>query len=246
MTPEVGRRIFMGSVVAGLPLLASNTGLLAQASGMAHDHGPLGGADAVIDQIVRQIALIHNAAQAGPKGAHARALAAQLRMLAVYQKQRGDDDQARATLRDLVKREGRSAVLYADPDPETRRSAMQRYGFRPDARVHEVPLNVTHAQREAALDTMLTGGITPVYERLAQTLDKASEQLDHRRSGQVTIARDDWWDGFCAELWSQFQMAQLWAIPWCLTARYLEWAAPACLAMEGGAAVLLIVYLIDC
>ena len=42
------------------------------------------------------------------------------------------------------------------------------------------------------------------------------------------------------------EAAQWMALPFCLTARYFVWAAPACLAMEGGASVLLIFYLIEC
>ena len=132
MRPEVGRRVFVGSVAAGLPLLASRTALLAQGGAMAHDHGAIAAADPVIDQIVRQMALIHNSAQAGPRGTHARALASQLRMLTVYQRQQGIDDQARAAVKDMVDQQGRNALLYAEPDREMRRQAMQQYGFRPD------------------------------------------------------------------------------------------------------------------
>lgn len=247
MRPEVGRRVFVGSVVAGLPLLAGRSELFAQAGIGAHDHGAIPGADPVIDQIVRQIALIHNAAQAGPRGAHARALASQLRMLAVYQRQQGIDDQARSAVKEMVQRDGRNAMLYAEPDQEMRRKAMQQYGFRPDERALTVPLNATHAQREAALDDLLTHGLTPAYDRLAATLDKLAERLDQRRGRLVTIAQDDdWWAGYCAELYKQFQYAQLLALPWCLTARYFPWAAPACLALEGGAMVLLIAYLYGC
>jgi hypothetical protein len=246
MRPGIGRRAFVGTVAAGLPLLATRTGLLAQGGGIAHDHLSLAETDPVIDQIVRQIALIHNGAQAGPRAAHTRALAMQLRMLAVYGKQRGLDDQTRTTLRDLVDREGRNAILYAPPDLEARRTIMRQYGFRPDERTTDVPLNPTHAQREASLDALLTNGITPVYEQLAATLDKVSDRLDRRARGVVAMTQDDWYAGFCAELWNQYQMAQLMAIPWCLTARYFAWAAPSCLAMEGGAAVLLIVYIWEC
>jgi hypothetical protein len=214
---------------------------------MAHDHAAVAAADPVIDQIVRQIALIHNSAQAGPHGAHARALSSQLRMLAVYQRQQGIDNQARAAVKDLVKRDGRNALLYAEPDQDARRKTMQEYGFRPDERALNVPLNATHAQREAALDDLLAHGLTPAYDRLADTLDKLGERLDRRRGNLVVVAQDDdWWAGYCAELYKQFQYAQLFALPWCLTARYFAWAAPACLALEGGAMVLLIAYLYGC
>jgi hypothetical protein len=239
--------VFVGSVAAGLPLLAGKSGLLAQGAGIGHDHGAISAADPVIDQIVRQIALIHNSAQDGVRGTHARALASQLRMLTVYQRQQGIDDQARAAVKDMVKQHGRNALLYAEPDREMQRKAMQQYGFRPDERTLNVPVNATHAAREAALDDLLKHGVTPAYDRLAATLDTLAERLDRRRGNLITIAQDDdWWAGYCAELYKQFQYAQLFALPWCLTARYFAWAAPACLALEGGAVVLLIAYLIGC
>lgn len=247
MKPEVGRRVFVGSVVAGLPLLAGTSDLLAQAGVSAHEHEPRAAADPVIDQIVRQIALIHNSAQAGPRGAHARALASQLRMLTVYQRQQGIDQEARAAVKEMVERQGRNALLYAEPDPEMRRATMQQYGFRPDERTLDFPLSATHAAREAALDDLLTRGITPAYDRLATTLDTLAARLDRRRGNLARIAQDDdWWAGYCAELYKEFQYAQLMALPWCLTARYFAWAAPACLALEGGAMVLLIAYLYGC
>ena len=247
MKPEVGRRVFVGSVIAGLPLLFGRSALLAQGSGLAHKHPTVAGPDPVVDQIVRQIALIHNSAQAGPRGAHARALAAQLRMLSVYLRQQGADDHVRTAVRELVDREGRNTVLYAEPDAEWRQSVMQQYGFRPDERARNVQVNPTHGARETALDALLDEGLTPMYERMAATLDKISRPLDRRRRRLVTIAQDDeWQQGFCAELWSQYSQAQLMAVPFCLTARYFAWAAPACLAMEGGAATLLVVYLWEC
>jgi hypothetical protein len=109
-----------------------------------------------------------------------------------------------------------------------------------------VPLTVTHADREAALDAILANGITPVYERLAAALDTMAARLDRRTRGLVALSQDDWQQGYCAELYNQFQQAQLYAIPWCLTAKYFEWAAPSCLALEGGASVLLLAYLIQC
>ena len=251
MRPEVGRRVFVGSVMAGLPLLVGRTGLLAQGAAqggaLAHEHVGIGGADPVVDQIVRQMALIHNSAQAGPRGAHTRAMAAQFRMLAVYEKQQRSDARVRAAIREMIEREGRTALMYAEPDMESRLTALQGYGFRPDNRIQNLPLNATHSAREAVLDELLNHGLTPTYERLAATLEKISEPLDRRRRRLVTIRQDaDWQNGYCTELFNQYQYAQLMALPWCLSAKYFAWAVPACAAVEGGAMTLLIVYLIQC
>jgi hypothetical protein len=238
--------MFVGSVIAGLPLLAGRTGLLAQGLAATHEHDAIAAVDPVIDQIVRQIALIHNAAQGGVRGAHARALALQLRMLSTYGRQVDMDDRGRTALREIVEREGRNTVLYAEPDVETRTRIMRQYGFRPDDRSRDMPLTVTHADREAALDAVLANGITPACERLAAALDTVAARLDRRNRGLVALGQDDWQIGYCTELYNQFQQAQLYAIPWCLTAKYFAWAAPTCVALEGGASVLLLAYLIQC
>jgi hypothetical protein len=109
-----------------------------------------------------------------------------------------------------------------------------------------MPLTVTHADREAALDAVLANGITPACERLAAALDTVAARLDRRNRGLVALGQDDWQIGYCTELYNQFQQAQLYAIPWCLTAKYFAWAAPTCVALEGGASVLLLAYLIQC
>jgi hypothetical protein len=245
MKPEVGRRVFVGSMVAGLPLVAATPGLVAQSRGTApHDHSA-GSADPVIDHLVRQIAAIHNAAQGAPRGEHYRGLSVQLRTLAVYDRQINADDQLRRALRQLVDREGRNTVLYAEPDVEMRRRNLQSFGFRPPARARVSPLAPTHAERDAALEVLLQRGVTPLFDRMAATADRIASLID--ASPARTVADDsDWWRGFCAELWNQYQQAQLMASPVCFAARWFQYALPSCAAMEGGAMVLILAYLYEC
>jgi hypothetical protein len=245
MKPEVGRRVFVGSMVAGLPMVAAATpGLLAQRGTTApHDHSA-GAADPVVDHLVRQIAAIHNAAQAAPRGEHFRGLAVQLRTLAVYDRQVDVDNQVRRAVRQLVDRDGRNAVLYADPDPAMREKNLQSFGFRPPARRQLSSIAPTHAEREAALDLVLQRGVTPLFDRMAATADRIAVRIDGRRS---LVADDsDWWRAYCAELWNQYQQAQLIATPVCYAAKWFQYALPSCAAMEGGSLVLLLAYLYDC
>jgi hypothetical protein len=246
MKPEVGRRVFVGSMVAGLPLLATRTGLLAQgaAAGHAHAGGPV---DPVLDHLVRQIAVIHNSAKAGPRGEHFRALAAQLRTLAVYDRQIGVDDQVRTTLQALVDQQGRNAVLYADPDVDGRRQTLQAYGFRLEPRAQQSAVVPTHEEREAALDALLAGGITPVFDQMAATADTVSARIDRRASRNVAVMQDgDWWQGFCAELWNQYQQSQTIAGPFCAVAKFFPAVMPSCAALEAGAMVLLLAWAYEC
>jgi hypothetical protein len=201
--------------------VASSSGLLAQAGGGSQHSHAGGDVDPVIDHLVRQIAAIHNAAQAGPRGEHFRSLAAQLRTLAVYDRQIGVDDQVRGGLRQLVNREGRNSVLYAEPDIEMRRRNLQSYGFRGDARQQRFPALPTHAEREAALNTLLERGVTPVFDRMAALADRIASRIDASPARPIAYAQDDdWWRGFCAELWNEYQQAQVLASPVCTLAKW--------------------------
>jgi hypothetical protein len=237
-------------MAAGLPLLVGSTGLLAQGGNALHDHqAPVTPGDPVLDQILRQMAAIHNRIQAGPRGEHARALAMQLRMLAVYQRQLGVDDHLRTAMREIVDREGRNAILFPEPDTEMRDNALRRYGFRPDARGRDVAPPATYQRREAALDRLLREGVTPTFDALAATAARLSQELDRRPTGLINIAVQDDPDyirGYCESLWDSYVDAQAMALPVCVAAKYFEWVTPSCLALEGGAMSLMLVWVFRC
>jgi hypothetical protein len=171
-----------------------------------------------------------------------------LRTLALYERQIDVDDQVRTALRELVEREGRNAILYAEPDVELRRRNLQSYGFRLPMRGREVPVLPSHQQREATLDALLEGGITPAFERMARTAERVALRMDTSRARTIASQQSDqeWWQAFCTELYAQYQEAQLIAGPVCLVAKYLAPLIPACAALEGGAMVLLLAYLYEC
>ena len=115
----------------------------------------------------------------------------------------GLDQQVRGPLPDrklqqLVDQQGRNAVLYAEPDEEGRRQALQYYGVQPAPRARQSADVPAHEQREAALDALLAHGITPVFDQLAATADKVAVRIDMRTNHTTTVAQDgDWWQGFC-------------------------------------------------
>lgn len=249
MNAEVGRRVFVGSVVTGLPFIAGGAVSLAQSGNVPqHSHAAAGG-DPVMDLLVRQIAAVHNAAQRAPRGEHFRAVAAQLRTIALYQRQLNVDDQVRAMLRDVVDRQGRNALLYAESD-EMRRQTLLSYGFRLERINPRQQIIATHEAREAALTALLTEGITPTFDRLANTADTIAIRIDRPRLKAVAFGAQDpdqeWWAGFCAELFKQYEQAQLIAAPVCAVAQYFSYIVPSCAALQGGAMVLLLSYLIEC
>src|SRR5687768_2560177 len=176
MESVVGRRVFVGSVVAGLPLLAgAGVRAFAQAGAAApHGHPAAGpAADPVLDHLVRQIAAAHNAARARrPRGEDARAVASHLKTLAVYAKQVDLDARARASVRELVAEHGRDAVMYHEVGREARQASLERFGFRVEARALDYQVNADYKARAAALDALLAGGLTPTWERMAKTLDQ--------------------------------------------------------------------------
>ena len=83
------------------------------------------------------------------------------------------------------------------------------------------------------------------FDRMARLADRIATRID--TSPVRTIRQDDdWWSGFCAELWNEYQQAQVLAAPVCMLAKYFPFLFAACGAMEGGAMVLLLAYLYEC
>jgi hypothetical protein len=256
MESVVGRRVFVGSVVAGVPLLAS-AGMKAFAqSGAAapHNHPAAAAAaeDPVLRHLVREIAATHNAARARrPRGEDARALSAQLRTLAVYGKQIDLDGRVRTAVAELVAAQGRETVMFHEVERATRKKSLEGFGFKVEPRALDYAINPDYGTRAAALDALLTGGVSPTWQRMAATLDQMAPELDRRGGDIVAVsARQDavWYGAFCDALWREYEMAQLMAAPICWGAALPMGAflAPACVALEGGAMALLFIYLFYC
>ncbi len=204
----MGRRVFVGSVVAGFPLLAVTRGpLAAQGRGVtAHTHPENEKVDPVLDHIARQLVAHHNAMRREPRGEHLRAFAAQLRTLTVYGHQIGLDDEVKARTAALVEKEGRYNVLYLEPDRDHLRSELRAYGAQLDEQALNAPITLDYNARLATLDSLLQSGVSARWERLAAIFERVAPDVDRRSGTVVRVSRQteaDYWAGFCKQLSSE-------------------------------------------
>jgi hypothetical protein len=247
MSVEVGRRVFVGAVAAGLPLVA--VGSFAQSR-----PGPLPGdalaQDNFMEHVARQLAAIHNRArQRGyPIGEDNRLIAAHLRTLSVYGKQTGLDARVRQSMQDLVKRRGKDSVLFDTPDRGRLRSQLRHYGVEPDERLLDRFTDNDYDTRSKALDTLLGAGITAQLDRLADVAEHVASRLDAQAGRVALVGLQDaaYWAGYCAQLNREIAAASVMAAM-CQAAAYL-WALlePGCIAYGLGGAVLAAAYVLYC
>ena len=211
MKSVVDRRVFVGSVVAGLPLMAgAGAGVLAQSRGAGrgaaapHVHPAGDNADAVMDHLVRQMAAAHNRTRREPRGEDARALAASLRTLGVYMRTQDFDTAMKGAIREAIDRDGRHALITREPDLDGIQAEVERYGVQMPAgwRSQFVPSDMR--KRTAALERLLAEGVTPISDRVATLLERVAPAIDRRNGTVVRVAfsRQDaeWHAGFCEQL----------------------------------------------
>ncbi|HEY7188303.1 MAG TPA: hypothetical protein VH436_17225 [Vicinamibacterales bacterium] len=216
MYAAVNRRVFVASVAAGIPTLAGAAyGPRALAHG-GRDHAPTGGkADAVLDHVVRELAVIHSRGkQRGFTGEDARAIAAQLRMAAVRGAQIDLDATARAEMEQLIRRRGREAVLAIDIDKAKTTAHLKRYGIEVDDRSFAMELP-DPATRRKALEVLISGGVTDVLTHTAGVFEQTGSVID-AHAATVMRARHAQgdplaWASFCWGLLTEVMvlMAQL-------------------------------------
>jgi hypothetical protein len=251
METGMGRRVFVGSVLAGLPLLASSNVRTAAQSGTAamHIHPEGTAADAVLEHICRQLASLHNAIRKQPRGEHVRAVAAQLRTLAVYGRQQNVDASVRSAVNTLVEQEGREHVLYLEPNRERMRAELKRFGAEPDERLLGLPSQLDYSTRNAVLNDLQRSGLTARWERLAAIFERGGPGVDKRGETVVRVRQDDadWWQGFCTQLLSEYQESQLLTGAICATALlpipiFQVAASLLCVAQQLAALISLVVY----
>jgi hypothetical protein len=254
MRAVVGRRVFVGSVAAGLPLImGAGARPLAQsgAAGAAHSHPGLAGADPLQEHLIREMARVYNRMRRGPTGEDARAFAMHLRTLAVHGRQHDLDTQLRAAAAEAISKEGRDIFLQREPDAGAMRAELERYGFSLDERTRHVTLPHDPRRRNIAVDTLLNEGVTGTWDRLAAFLEQAAPAID-RRNGSIVrvglVGQDAaYWVGFCSGLWAHYQEAQLLATAGCALVAIpfvgVIFSA-SCVALQGGAAVSLLMYVL--
>ena len=107
MSVEVDRRVFVGSVAAGLPLLAGGGATPAFAQ---RQNGAARIQDPVVDQVLSDMKGAVRSLSRGGSGEHTRRLASSLRLLAAWGATQQLDARVKETIRGVVAREGRQAL----------------------------------------------------------------------------------------------------------------------------------------
>ena len=239
MEAQVGRRLFMGTVAAGLPLLVSQ-----DVAGQAHNHGGAKGTDPVFDHLAREMAQIYNRVQQrGPRGDDARALAAALRTLKVYAGQVDFDAKVKKGVRTMVGRQGRDQLLYAEPDRRRMREELRRFGGNAPAVPERSIAPADPATRSRILDEMTTRGFTPALERLAAGFEQAAATLDRSGLTPVRLVRES---ADCFQWRHTIQWLEIEAGIMCAASILIPAAATACAMLMASLAVYQTFYALYC
>jgi hypothetical protein len=212
MNGTVSRRVFVGSVAAGIPLVVGGArGSFAQSPvSQGHTHPAADGAsDAVFEHAARQLAAIAERVQRrGASAEDARLAAAHLGALAVYGQQTTVDARAKRALQELVSSKGREAVLTQEIDRRKARACLKQYGVNADESwfgIHKVEPDI----RMRALDDLSQTGVTGLFARLSSTFDQIGSTLASQGSGvaHIRLAQNDdaWKAGFCQQLGKEIQ-----------------------------------------
>jgi hypothetical protein len=211
MNADVSRRVFVGSVATGLPLVAGAFHGIRASSvvDQVHDHAAANNVDPVFDHLIAEMALIHKRMQSrGPRGEDARAIAAQLRTAVVRGTQVGLDAPTQKALGDLIRTRGRDAVLNIELDRTRVKARLKQYGVAIDEGVF---VSADYNTRARALDDLTNTGVSGVLARTTRTFDVIGRVLDQTQGRVARVRRvqtdADWYIGFCAQL--QQEMARL-------------------------------------
>jgi hypothetical protein len=192
MSVEVGRRVFVGSVVTGLPLLVRGSGIAVGAATLtagvslnAQGQRRSAESDPLIQEIQRLAKQGVGKMRTRP-GEGTRQIATALRLRAAHGKGQKVDAQVAQALRRAIRTHGRQALLQAQPDPDAFRAEMSAAGF-PNAALPAVDIT----EREKLLNALLSpAGYTGILTTLATQLEAQAEQLD-RSLGTVVPASGD-------------------------------------------------------
>ena|SRR5262245_14376867 len=254
MNADVSRRVFVGSVAAGIPALAGVAYGVRAGSVLTrgHDHGAAGNPDPMFDHALKELAAIHNRVQLrGAKGEDARSIAAQLRSIAAYGLLVGIDAPSKRALSDLVRSKGRDAVLYSEVDRAAVKARLKEYGVQLDDRMpNRVALD--YNARNDILTELENGGVTGLLTRTAtrfETIAAETDRLGDRaaRVRRVQSSSDrDWYIGFCQQLQQEITRLGIDAGLVCGISYFWPLLAPVCAMIELAAAVQGLFYLGSC
>lgn len=226
MSADVGRRVFVGSVVAGVPLLVAGGTRLAWAQRQATGSRVK---DPVVDQLLVEMKRSVRALSKGSSGEHTRRLASSLRLLAAWGGANQLDVRVKDTLRSVVAREGRQALLRRNVDRAMFRAEAREFGFDGTSAVPlpEFPAP-DGAARERAVNALLAGDVTAQWKKSADTLDAIAAALDRQAFRQVPgatlVAQVD--PAYCGMIRQQLEYLSVQMIFWC--APWFWWVPEPC------------------
>lgn len=226
MSVEVGRRVFVGSVVAGLPLVGGATASL---MGAQRQGGAAQVQDPIVDQLLADMKGAVRGLSKASSGEQTRRLASSLRVLAAWGATNQFDPRVKETLRAVIRRDGRQSVLRRDVDPSMFRAEARALGFDGTSIVPPpVIASVDYATRERILDDMLANGVTAHWKTLADTLDFAAASLDRmasmRSRGMTLVAQTD--PSICRMINQELSNLNTQMIFWC--APWFYWVPEPC------------------
>lgn len=252
MNADVSRRVFVGSVATGIPLLAGAVYGTRAGSAVAqgHDHGAAGGTDPMFDHALKELAAVHNRVQGrGAKAEDARIVAAQLRTTVAYSLLIGIDAPSKRALNDLIRSKGRDAVLYSEVDRAAVKARLKQYGVQLDDRLpNRVALD--YNARNDVLNELTNGGVSGLLTRIAMTFETIGTELDRRGDRIAPVRRvqydPNWYIGYCQQL--QIEIARLGVDAGlvCGASYFFPALAPVCAMIEIAAAVQGVLFLSSC
>jgi hypothetical protein len=226
MSVEVDRRVFVGSVAAGLPLLVGGATQLAFAqrpgrSALARDP--------VASQLATEMKRAVRGLSKAPSGEHVRQLASALRVLSKWGVSKQIDARVKETLRGVIAREGRGALFARDVDPAMFKEEAREFGFDGTSIVPlRVPPSVDYTARKRIVDDLLANGVTAHWKTLADTLESAATSLDRmavmRSRGMTLVAQTD--PSICEMIQQELYYLNLQMVFWC--GPWFAWAPEPC------------------
>ena len=226
MNVEVDRRVFVGSVVTGLPLLVTGGAELAWAQ---RKPGSAEARDPVVSQVVADMKRAVRRLSRAPSGEHARNLASSLRVLAAWGAANRFDDRVKTTLRGVTAREGRGALLRRDLDLATFKAEAREFGF-DGASVVPLPVLpvIDDVTKQRVVDSLITNGVTEHWRALAKMLESAAASLDQmaalRPGGVTLVAQTD--PSICIMINQEMYHLSVQLVFWC--APWFYWVPEPC------------------
>jgi len=223
MSVEVGRRVFVGSVVAGLPILAAGPEV-----SWAQGGNDAVARDPVALQLIDDMKSSVRALSRGSSGEQARRFASSLRLFAAWGASHQFDARVQETLLGVIAREGRDALVHRDMDAAMFRAEAREAGFDGTS---VVPLPIMppadYALRERVLADLLTRGATPYWQEVARTLEAASALMDRQAAASDPgIRRVAQVDPYCTTINQQLNYLNAELVFWC--APWFYWVPEPC------------------